>query len=173
MIHRQPAIYLFFLLICLANISSLVAQNKYMVVEKTLRNKSVTYAPGDHLKYMLEGEDFFRENRIIDLNDTSVTFYFGNIAYREIKQIHLQGKHLSRANLKSLGGKLQFAGIAYIALDQFNTVVVRGEDPSWNKNVLIAGGVLYLAGSIIRWTVLKKVKLGWKYKIRYININEY
>jgi len=147
------------------------AQNEYIVVEKTLSNKQITYSSGDVITYKLKDEDFFRTDHIVALNDSSIEFHYNNILYTEISQINIKDQNFTKFNKRGVGTKIQIVGIAYIAIDQFNQVVVRGEDASFNQGVWIIGGSIFLGGSILKWVSPKKLKLGGKYRIRYMNLN--
>jgi len=147
------------------------AQKEYIVVEKTLSNKQITYSSGDIISYKLKDEDFFRTDHIVALNDSSIEFHYNQILYTEIAQINIKGHQFSGMNYLSIGTYAQIVGIAYIAIDQFNQVVVRGEDASFNQGVWIAGGAIFLGGTMLKLLSPKKVKLGGKYRIRYMNLN--
>ena len=147
------------------------AQKEYIVVEKTLSNKQITYSSGDIISYKLKDEDFFRTDHIVALNDSSIEFHYNQILYDEISQVNIKGLRFSGVNYLSIGTYAQIAGIAYIAIDQFNQVVVRGEDASFNRGVWIAGGAIFLGGTVLKMLEPKKVKLGGKYRIRYMNLN--
>ena len=148
-----------------------MAQREYIVVEKTMSNKQITYSSGDNITYKLKEEDFFRTDHIIALNDTSIEFHYNNILYRDISQINIKGQRFTGFDLQEIGTYTQIAGIAYIAIDQFNQVLVRGEKASFNEGVWVAGGSIFLAGTLMRLASPKKVRLGGKYRIRYMNLN--
>jgi hypothetical protein len=160
---------LFTLSLSLSNFAT--AQKEYIVVEKVLSNKQIKYSSGDLISYKLKGEDFFRTDHIIALNDSSIEFHYNNILYQEISQVRIKGQRFSNVDYLSIGTYAQIVGIAYIAIDQFNQVVVRGEDASFNKGVWIAGGSIFLGGTILKLLAPKKLKLGGKYRIRYMNLN--
>lgn len=165
---------IFFYLACVLsmyNIQYVEAQREYIVVEKTLSNKQIKFSSGDKITYKLWEEDIFRTDHIVALNDTSIEFHYTNIQYKDIAEVDIKGKKFSSFDLKSAGGKVQIAGVALIAIDAFNQVVVRGEEATFNQGIWIIGGSLFLGGSIMRWATPKKVKLGGKYKIRYMNLN--
>jgi hypothetical protein len=147
------------------------AQKEFIVVEKTLSNKQITYSSGDIISYKLKNEDFFRTDHIIALNDSAIEFHYNQILYHEISQVNIKGHRFSGVNYMSIGTYAQVAGLAYIAVDQFNQVVVRGEDASFNQGVWIAGGTIFLGGTILKMLAPKKIKLGGKYRIRYMNLN--
>lgn len=147
------------------------AQSEYIVVEKTMTSKQIKYSSGDQIVYKLKEEDFFRTDYIVSLNDTSIEFHYSRVRYWDITQVNIKGKKLSKFDMKSAGGKIQIAGIALIAIDQFNQVVIRGEDASFNEGIWIIGGSIFVGGTLMRVLNRKVIKLGGKYRIRYMNLN--
>ena len=172
---ERTYVFLFtFAILSLAIISNTEAQREFIVIEKTLSNKQVTYSSGDEIKFKLKDEKFYRKDHIVALNDSAIEFHYYYIPYRDISHVNIKGKkgvQFVNLGFNSVGGKLQVAGIAIIAIDQFNQVVVQGEDASFNKGIWIAGGSLFLGGTILKWMHPKKLKLGGKYRIRYMNLN--
>jgi hypothetical protein len=167
---KSKALLFLILIPFFGTIPSAVAQSEYIVVEKSVSNRQIKYESGDKIVYKLKGEDFFRNDVIVALNDTAIEFHYQQILYNEIAEVDVRGKRFSGTNWRSIGTKIQIVGIGYIAIDQFNQVVVRGEDPSFNENVWIAGGLIYIGGSVLKRLSPKKVKLNGKYRIRYMNI---
>ena len=161
-----------FLLFSVGLRHQITAQREYIVVEKTLTDKQIKYSSGDNISYKLKGEDFFRTDHIVALNDSSIEFHYNEILYHEISQINIKGHRFTRINYQRIGTFTQIVGIGYIAVDQFNQVVVRGEAASFNQDVWIAGGLIFLGGTILKLLSPKKVKLGGKYRIRYMNLME-
>ncbi len=145
------------------------AQQKFIVVEKVFSNKQVVYSSGDDIKFKLKEEDFYRTNHIIAVNDTAIEFHYYTVAYHEIDAIDIRG-HRFGTNLRGIGGTLQFVGLAYIAIDQFNQVVVRGSEASFNESIWLAGGAVFAGGTILKLLSPRKLKMGGKYRIRYMNI---
>jgi len=150
-----------------------LAQQEYIVVEKIFSGKQIVYSSGDEIVFKLKGEDHFRSDHIVALNDTSIEFHYHVIAYHEIAEIDIRGQRFGNANWRGIGGKVQFVGLAYIAIDQFNQVVVRHEDASFNQNVWVAGGLIFMGGTMMKILSPKKLKLGGKYRIRYMNLMSY
>jgi hypothetical protein len=165
----QKNTFFLWLLFLLSVTYQVEAQQKFIVVEKVFSNKQVVYSSGDDIKFKLKEENFYRTNHIISLNDTAIVFHYYTIAYHEIDAVDISG-HRFGTNLRGIGGTLQFVGLAYIAIDQFNQVVVRGEDASFNENIWLAGGAVFAGGTILKLMSPRKLKLGGKYRIRYMNI---
>lgn len=169
----ERATLFFAIIFSIVMIDHVRAQREFIVVEKVFSNKQITYSSGDEISYKLKGEDFFRTDHIIALNDTAIEFHYNMIAFREIAEVNIKGKRFSSFNLKSIGTYAQVAGLGYIAIDQFNQVVVSGEDASFNKTVWLAGGLIFVGGTILKMMTPKKVKVGGKYRIRYMNLTPY
>lgn len=146
------------------------AQREYIVVEKTLTSKQIKYSSGDNIKYKIKGEDFFRTDQIVALNDSAIEFHYNQILYREISQVNIKGYRFSGIDYYNIGTYAQIAGVAYIAIDQFNQVVVQGQDATFEKEVWVVGGLIFFGGTILKLLSPKKVKLGGKYRIRYMNL---
>ncbi|NJN25356.1 MAG: hypothetical protein HC819_04955 [Cyclobacteriaceae bacterium] len=153
---KLPAFLILVFYVIIASGSHTFAQREMLVLEKTFTNKKLEYGSGDEISFKLKNEDFFRTDHIVALNDTAIEFHYNQIAYHEIAAIDLKGRRFSGANLRAIGGKLQFVGLAYIAIDQFNQVVVAGDDASFNSNVWIVGGLIYAAGTIMKFSQPKK-----------------
>jgi hypothetical protein len=161
--------FLLMLLAILLSSGRAEAQQKFIVVEKVFSNKQVVYSSGDDIKFKLKDENFYRTNHIVSLNDTAIEFHYYTIAYHDIDAVDIRG-HRFGTNLRGIGGTLQFVGLAYIAIDQFNQVVVRGQEASFNENIWLAGGAVFAGGTILKLLSPRKLKLGGKYRIRYMNI---
>jgi hypothetical protein len=149
------------------------APREFIVVEKTMSDKQITYSSGDEISYKLKDEDFFRTDHIVALNDTAIEFHYNMIAFHEISAINIKGKRFGNFNLKAVGTYAQIAGLGYIAIDQFNQVVVSGEDASFNESVWLAGGLVFVGGTILKIIAPKKIRVGGKYRIRYMNLTPY
>ena len=168
-------IYIYFLIPLLLLIGKNVthAQNEYLVLEKTLTNRSITYSSGDDITFKLKEEDFFRTNHIIALSDTAIEFHYYTVNYHEIDKVYMKHKQLSGFSTRKIGAYAQIAGLGYIAIDQFNQVVVRGEDPSFNDDVFFVGGLIFIGATILKFLEPRKVRVGGKYRLRYMNLNTY
>ena len=136
-----------------------------------LTDKQIKYSSGDDISFKLIGEDFFRTDHIVALNDSSLEFHYYQILYREIRQVNIKGHRFSGIDIHSIGTYAQIAGIGYIVIDNFNKIVVQGQDAVFEKEVWIVGGLIFLGGTILKLLSPNKVKLGGRYRIRYMNLN--
>ncbi len=163
---------LLFFIVPAFTIQQVYGQREYIVIEKTLKNKQIVYSSGDEITFRLKEEDFFRTDHIVALNDTSIEFHYNNVNYDEIAQVNIKNKRFGKMNLRGIGSKIQIVGLAYIAVDQFNQVVVRGEEASFNEDVWLAGGLIFAGGTILKFLSPRKITLGGKYRLRYMKITE-
>ena len=161
-----------FVLFSVGLIQQIVAQREYIVVEKTLSSKQVKYSSGDNIKYKIKGEDFFRTDHIVALNDSAIEFHYNQILYREINQVNIKGHRFSGIDYYNIGTYAQIAGVGYILIDNFNKIVVHGQEPVFEKEVWIVGGLIFLGGTILKLISPKKLRLGGKYRIRYMKFGE-
>ena len=159
-----------FVLFTVGLLHQIKAQREYIVVEKTLTDKQIKYSSGDNISYKLKDEDFFRTDHIVALNDSSIEFHYNHILYREISQVNIKGHRFTGIDYRNIGTFAQIAGVGYIVIDNFNKVVVQGQDAVFEKEVWIVGGLIFLGGTILKFLSPKKVKLGGKYRIRYMNL---
>ncbi|MDZ7604937.1 MAG: hypothetical protein U5K79_04970 [Cyclobacteriaceae bacterium] len=150
-----------------------LAQSEYLVLEKTLTDRSVTFSSGDDITFKMKEEDFFRTNHIIALNDTAIEFHYYSVNYLEIDKVYLKHKRLSGFSPRQIGNYAQIAGLGYIAIDQFNQVLVRGEDASYNADVFLVGGLIFVGGTVLKFLEPRKVRVGGKYRLRYMNLTTY
>lgn len=156
----------FFLLLSL--IAGNVNAQKYMVVSNA--RKQIYYKSGEIIRYKLKTEDHFRKSAIISVTDTAMKIKNYIIGYDEIDKIDIRGKSTGTFNWSRLGGYMQIAGIAYIAIDQFNKTVVQGNPWEFESDVWITGAIIFAGGTILRIIDPRKVKIGTKYKIKYLII---
>ena len=164
--------FLFFLVSFFLTISCppLLAQGEYLMLEKAYSDRRIIYKSGDKISFRLIGEKHYRTDHIVSLDDTSIQFHYNNIPYRDISHINTKGRSFSGFNARTLATYAQVIGPAYIAIDQFNQVVVRGEEASFNEGVWVAGGLIFLGGTLIKIANPLKKRLGEKYRLKYINV---
>ena len=147
------------------------AQESILLLEKVLTNKHIIYRTGEQITYKLNGENFYRTSQISSLCDTAFQTRFVSISYSEVARVHLKKNRFPGLGLRQIGTYAQIVGPAYIAIDQFNQVVVRGEDASFNDEVFLTGGLIFAGGTILKLMDPKKIKLGSKYRLVYLRIN--
>lgn len=87
--------------------------------------------PGDEIILKVKGSDSKMTSYVNNLFDTAVMVHQTIVPFHKIDRLYF--RHSSFAN--RIGGMLVVGGVGYFLIDQFNTIVVQGEDATWNKNV--------------------------------------
>lgn len=87
--------------------------------------------PGDDFSYQLKGTKQKRTTYVNNLSDTAVVTHSDTIPYHKIDRVYF--KRSTFAN--RLGLVLVVGGAGYFLIDQFNNVVVHGNDAEINESV--------------------------------------
>ena len=148
-------IFYFCVLLMILGRQELVAQN-YLVLEKSGADKSVRFEVGEPMRFKLKNEKFFRKEGIMALQDSTIKFKDYEIYLNEIDKIDVRHKSFSGFDFDQIGTYTQIAGIGYILIDQLNKNIVQGQKWKFEKNVWITGGIIFVAGTILRMFHLKK-----------------
>jgi hypothetical protein len=82
--------------------------------------------------------------------------------------VDIKGKKTGSFIWNQIGWLMQMAGVGYIVLDQFNKTLIQGNPWEFESEVWIIGAAIFAGGTIIRVVDPKKVKIGPKYSIKYI-----
>ncbi len=149
------------------------AQQEYFIIEKVINGNHIQYSSGDRITFRIKGEDHFRTDHIIALNDTAIEFHYYQLGYDEIDAVKLQGKRFTGFDFRQVGTYMQIAGVGYIAIDIFNKTLVQGNSFGFEKAVWITGAAIFAGGTFLKLFAPKKIRLGRKYRIRYLNFKDY
>ncbi|MEM9390121.1 MAG: hypothetical protein AAGA02_06580 [Bacteroidota bacterium] len=135
----------------------------YLQLKK--RNKVIhTYSAGDRIRFKLQGDDFYTDQMITGVTDSTIRFRLSDVAIRDIKVVKLLKRDSYGLDLVS--GAAVTAGIFFLAIDQVNQLFVQDEGLGPSSETLIISGSLVSAGLII-WLLKKKrfrLKVG-KYRL--------
>lgn len=97
---------------------------------------------GDDLVFRVKGSKEVRRTYINTLSDTAVVTHRDTVPYHMIDRIYFRtGTFVNR-----LGLLLVMGGAGYFIIDQFNNVVVQGNDARIDNSVAIASGTMVAAG---------------------------
>ncbi|MEM9857302.1 MAG: hypothetical protein AAF843_08095 [Bacteroidota bacterium] len=147
---------IFSLLAYLFSVAPLSAQY-YLQLKK--RNKVIhTYMAGDNIKFKLKGEDFYTNQIITGVTDSTIKFRFLDVAFKDIEVLKLSSRRSYGLDLVAEFGMK--AGIIFLVIDQFNQLAIQGEGLGPSSEVLIISGSL-ISTALIIW-LLKKKKFKFK-----------
>ena len=116
---------------------------------------------GDDFNYRLKGSKVVMPSYVNNLYDTAVLAHKDVIPFHKIDRIYFE--HSSFGN--RLGTFMVIGGVGYFVIDQFNEVIVHGEDPTIDENVATASAILVGAGLPLMLIKKKSQRLGGKYRL--------
>ena len=116
---------------------------------------------GDDFNYRLKGSKIVMPSYVNNLYDTAVLAHKTVIPFHKIDRIYFT--HSSFGN--RLGTFLVIGGVGYFLIDQFNEVIVHGEEPSIDENVATTSAILVGTGLPLMLIKKKSQRLGGKYRL--------
>jgi hypothetical protein len=126
------------ILICAACFADAQKQLVLLKKEKVLLRLN----PGDELIVTRRGEKRKIHSYINNLFDTAVVLHKTIVPLHSIERVHFK-----RTGVVNLIGKFfVVAGVGYFVIDQFNVIVVEGEEASLNDDVTAASVVMTAVG---------------------------
>jgi len=147
-------------LICLCLLPMLSFSQKQLVLLKGEKVKLRLYG-GDQFVYKLKGDNTKYQSYVNNLSDTSVTVHRDVVPFYKIDRVYF--KQSSFRNV--IGGLLVVAGAGYFLIDQFNVIVVQGDDPNVDKNVGTASAVMVGVGLPLLLIKKKSQRLHKHYRL--------
>lgn len=151
---------LFTLLIFAANFGW--AQKQLVLVnrEKVLLRLN----PGDEFVISLKGEKRKLDSYINNLFDTAVMVHKTVVPLHKIDKVYFT--HSTFMN--RFGKFLVVGGVAYFLIDQFNTVVVQGDEASLDEDVTTASAVMVGVGLPLMLIKKRSQRIGGRYRLMVV-----
>ena len=144
---RLCAIWIFF------SLMSFTATAQYYLQLKK-RNKVIhTYSAGDRIRFKLEGVNFYTNQMITGVTDSTIKFHLLDVAIRDIKVVKLLKRDSYGLDLVSRMAVT--AGVFFLAIDQVNQLFVQDEGLGPSSETLIISGSL-VSGGLLIWLLKKK-----------------
>lgn len=119
------------------------------------------YVPGDDFVVRLKGEPGMISSYVNNLSDTAVVIHSDTIPFHLIDRLYFPQHSL----LNTVGAFLTIGGAGIFIIDQFNEVVVHGNEPSFDERVnriTVSSLVVGLPMFLIR---KKSQRIGYKYRL--------
>jgi hypothetical protein len=154
-----------FFLISLLVCSACSAQAQKQLVLLKREKVLIRLNPGDEFVISLKGEKQKLSSYINNLLDTAVMLHKTVIPFHKIDRIYF--RHTGLVNL--VGKFLVVAGVAYFVIDQFNVIVVNGDDATLDDDVTKASVAMVAAGLPMMLIKKKSQKLGGKYRLMTVS----
>ena len=115
--------------------------------------------PGDEIELKMRGNEDRIYSYVNNLYDTALMAHETLIPYSKIERIYFVRSNL----LNKLGTALIIGGVGYFLIDQFNTIIVQGEDPNFDENVT-KSAVIMVGVGVPMMMIMKKsqrIKAGY------------
>lgn len=117
--------------------------------------------PGDEMIVSLRGEKRKLYSYVNNLYDTAVVLHKTVVPLHQIDRVYF-----SRTSFMNLIGKfLVVAGVGYFVIDQFNVIVVEGEDASLNDDVTKVSAALVGVGLPMALIKKKSQRIHGRYRL--------
>lgn len=116
---------------------------------------------GDDFNYRLKGSKTVMPSYVNNLYDTAVLAHKDVIPFHKIDRVYFE--HSTFGN--RFGTFLVIGGVGYFLIDQFNQVIVHGEEPTIDENVATTSAILVGAGLPLMLIKKKSQRLGGKYRL--------
>lgn len=147
-------------MICAAGIAQAQKQLVLLKRERVI----MRFSPGDEFIISLKGEKQKINSYINNLFDTAVLVHKTIVPLHKIDKVYFK-----RTGLVNLIGKfLVVAGVGYFVIDQFNVIVVNGDEASLNDDVTTASVAMVAAGLPMALIKKKSQRVGGKYRLMMV-----
>ncbi|MGC3946262.1 MAG: hypothetical protein QM762_17385 [Chryseolinea sp.] len=109
-----------------------------------LKGEKVIYRlyPGDDLELKIRGNEDRIYSYVNNLFDTAVMAHETLIPFSKIERIYF----VRHSFMNKIGAALIIGGAGYFLIDQLNTVIVQGEDPTLDENVTKTSAIMVGVG---------------------------
>ncbi len=143
-----------------------IAQGQKQLLLLKGENVLLRLYPGDEFVYRLKGSKTIRTTYVNNLSDTSVVTNRDTVPFHMIDRIYFGQKKFY--NL--VGSALVMFGSGLFLVDQINTVLVHGEDPSLDNWVSTVSVTALAVG--LPLLLIKKRSQKLKYRYRLLTVNK-
>lgn len=105
------------------------------------------FTEGEYLRCKLKNKEK-REGRIIDLTETHIITSNDTLSIISIESLHVKGKQKVNVT-RGIGGLLFIGGLGYFAIDQINSLIVKGAGDFDEKGAIISLSIAATGAAIL------------------------
>jgi hypothetical protein len=117
--------------------------------------------PGDEFIYRLKNSKQVHTEYVNNLFDAAVMVHHDTIPFNQIDRIYFPHEKF----YNKVGGAMVVGGAALFLIDQFNTIVVRGETPSLDARISTISLSMVAVGLPMMLIKKKSQKVNYKYHL--------
>ena len=125
---------------------SLVNAQKQLVLVKR-ESVVVRFTEGQYLRCKLKNKEK-KEGKILELTDTQIITTNDTLSIASIESLNVKGKRKVNVT-RGVGGLLFIGGLGYFAIDQINSLIVKGADDFDEKGAVISLSIAAAGAAIL------------------------
>ena len=141
------------------------AQDQLVVIRK--QNVVKRFEIGDLIRYSLSDHKHFRQERVIELTDTTIITDNDTVAYYKVMLVDIGPQR--KITIREIGFNVMAAGILLPIADLINVGVVQDEEYDFSSGIVLTAATLFTTGAIMYILDKPYFKLGHRNKLRIIN----
>lgn len=125
----------------------------------------IRYTIGDDFVYKRKSRTSSTIGFIVSINDSTIITSNDTVATHQIERVYFSKGSL----LNILGGGMVAAGVGIFLIDQINTILIDGKDPSLDNTVTKISLTSLAIGLPMMLITKKSHRVGFKQRLRIIN----
>ena len=133
-----------FLSVLLSAVSAM-AQKQLILLKR--ESVQVRFTEGEYLRCKLKNKEK-REGKILQLTETQIITSNDTLWMSSIESLNVKGKRKVSVT-KGIGGLLFIGGLGYFAIDQINSLIVKGADDFDEKGAVISLSIAATGAAIL------------------------
>lgn len=158
-------------LLCCHQDSLAQTQKRYLLLRKVGRPYKIIFNEGQSIRFKLKGEKNYNKGLIQGFGKDYIRFHYFTVKLDEIAEIDVRAKNFTIFSFRSGPGKLHFAGLGYLVLDQFNQTAVQKESFGVSKNTAIISSAIFSSGFLLKAIQKKRFKMNKnKHRLEIIDL---
>ncbi len=157
----RSKICIYFFAITLSVCASPLVEAQRQLVLLNREKVIMRFNPGDQFVISLKGQKQKIDSYINNLFDTAVVLHRTVIPIHKIDKVYFQQSGL----INLIGKFLVVGGTAYFLIDQFNVVVVNGDEANLDDNVTVVSAAMVGAGLPMILLKKKSQKVRGSYRL--------
>jgi len=123
----------------------LQAQKQLVLVKR--ESVVIRFTEGEYLRCKLKNKQK-KEGKILELTDTRIITTNDTLSISSIESLNVKGKRKVNAT-RGIGGLLFIGGLGYFAIDQINSLIVKGADGFDEKGAIVSLSIAATGAAIL------------------------
>jgi hypothetical protein len=125
------------------------------------------FETGDLIRYSLGSRKQFKQERIVELTDTTIITNMDTIVYYQVQLVGVEAQQ--KITLREIGFKAMAAGLLLPIVDMINISAVQDEKYEFTSGIGLASATLFTAGALLYILDKPYLKLGYRNKLKIVD----